>query len=83
MAPREIPPARRQHREILQILKNGVFASEDPEGQINVFREFQKYGKMPYGFESPKELEAHAQSLLEAGFSIKDIRTELGVDSIS
>jgi len=76
-----MPPARRQHREILKILKAGTYATDDPQGQINVFRELQKYNQMPQGYDTPDELLAHAQALKEAGYSVEKIREYLGVDS--
>jgi hypothetical protein len=46
---------------------------------VNVFRQYQRSGQIPTGYDHPHELQDAMQSLVKNGMTIKDAMAELGV----
>ena len=56
MPSRRMPASRRQSRDIDKVLREGTFTTTDPQGQINVLRQYQEAGLIPSQFDTPKEV---------------------------
>lgn len=67
-----MPAARKQYREINRILDEGVYGTADPQGKLNVFRQYQQAGLLPEGFDDPRSLTDYLRSLLEQGKTKKE-----------
>lgn len=80
MSKRELPASRVQHRQLLELQKAGVYTRDDPQGKINVFREYQKYGLLPTEFDTPNQLTDAMQELIQSGLSKKEAMSVLGVN---
>jgi outer membrane biosynthesis protein TonB len=80
MAPREMPPARRQHRELLRIQQEGVFTKDDPLGQLNVFRQYQQFGLFPLEYGTPWEMQEALVGLIKSGVPKKEALAQLGIE---
>jgi hypothetical protein len=80
MASREMPPARRQHRELLKLQRDGIFTREDPQGRINVFRQYQEYGLFPLRYEDFGEMQSELVALIKSGVPKKDALQRLGIE---
>ena len=51
-----MPEGRRQDRELRRLIADGVFATEDKQGQINILRQWKREGNVPANFETPEQL---------------------------
>jgi len=74
-----MPPARRQHRQLLELQKAGVFTTEDPQGKINVFNEYQRYGLFPPQFSDASEMQLAVKDLIKGGLSKKEAMNALDI----
>lgn len=69
MAPRKMPVRRQQSREIKKILGEGTYTTTDPQGQINVMRQYQAANLIPQQFETPSQVSDAVSSLMASGLS--------------
>lgn len=74
-----MPASRKQDRAIRKILKEGVFTTTDPQGQINVFRQYQDAGLLPFQYDTPRELNDALFDLIKSGKTKKEALAELDV----
>lgn len=74
-----MPASRVQHRQLLELQRAGVYTREDPQGKLNVFREYQRYGLLPEGYDTPNQLTDAMQELIKAGASKKEAMAALNV----
>ena len=79
MAEKQMPAVREQYREINRILDEGVYGTADPQGKLNVFRQYQQAGLLPEGFDDPRALTDYLRSLLEQGKTKKEALEEAKV----
>lgn len=75
-----MPPARRQHRQLLDLQKAGVFTTEDPQGKLNVFKEYQAYGLFPPQFSDAVEMQLAVKDLIKGGLSKKEAMAALDIE---
>ena len=82
MAENQMPAAREQYREINRILDEGVYGTADPQGKLNVFRQYQQAGLLPEGFDEPRALTDYLRNLFEQGKTkqeaLKEAKVTLG-----
>lgn len=74
-----MPPARRQHRQLLDLQKAGVFTTEDPQGKLNVFKEYQNYRLFPPEFRDAAEMQLAVKDLIKKGRTKKEAMAALGI----
>jgi len=67
MAPRPMPVRRQQSREIKQVLSEGTYTTTDPQGQINVMRQYQAANLIPPEFNAPQEVSDAVAERMAAG----------------
>lgn len=75
-----MPPARRQHRQLLDLQKAGVFTTEDPQGKLNVFKEYQAYGLFPPQFSDAVEMQLAVKDLIKGGLTKKEAMAALDIE---
>jgi hypothetical protein len=74
-----MPDRRRQERELTRLIKDGVFASEDPQGQINILRQWQREGLVSQEFDTPRQLVNRLSEIIASGRSKTEALQEAGV----
>ncbi|AGK86551.1 hypothetical protein S-CBP1_0046 [Synechococcus phage S-CBP1] len=79
MSKRKMPSARRQHRKLLDLQKAGVYTTEDPQGKLNVFKEYQQYNIFPQHYNDPIEMQNDVKEKIKQGRSKKQAMQELGI----
>lgn len=80
MAPRKMPASRKQGRAIDKILREGTFTTADPQGQINVLRQYQNAGLIPSQFDTPREVSDAVIQEIANGKSKKEALANLGIE---
>ncbi len=79
MAPRPMPVRSQQTREIKKVLSEGVYTTTDPQGQINVMRQYQAANLIPPQFETPNQVSDAVSSLMESGLSKVEALSQLEI----
>jgi hypothetical protein len=54
----------KQSRELTRILEEGVYTTTDPQGKLNVFRQYQRAGLIPKRFNDPGQLIGELHDLI-------------------
>lgn len=80
MPSRRMPASRKQSRAIKKVLEEGVFTTTDPQGQINVFRQYQDAGFLPSGYDTPKQLTDALSEKIAEGKTKKEALAALNVE---
>jgi hypothetical protein len=80
MAPRKMPVRSQQSREIKKVLGEGTYTTTDPQGQINVMRQYQAANLIPPQFNAPNEVSDAVGALMAAGKTKEQALNELGID---
>ena len=79
MAPRKMPVRRQQSREIKKILGEGTYTTTDPQGQINVMRQYQAANLIPQQFETPSQVSDAVSAEIASGLSKKQALSKLKI----
>lgn len=79
MAPRPMPARRQQAREIKKVLSEGVYTTTDPQGQINVMRQYQAFNLIPKQFETPNQVSDAVSIEMASGLSKKEALSKLNI----
>jgi hypothetical protein len=79
MAPRKMPVRSQQSREIKKVLGEGTYTTTDPQGQINVMRQYQAANLIPSEFNAPNEVSDAVGALMAAGRTKEQALSELGI----
>jgi hypothetical protein len=79
MAPRTMPVRSQQSREIKRVLGEGTYTTTDPQGQINVMRQYQEANLIPPQFNAPQEVSDAVGTLMSSGLSKEQALNELGI----
>jgi hypothetical protein len=79
MAPRTIPVRSQQSREIKKVLSEGTYTTTDPQGKINVMRQYQAAGLIPEQFTTPQEISDAVGNLIDAGIPKAQALSELNI----
>jgi hypothetical protein len=74
-----MPIRSQQTREIKKVLGEGTYTTTDPQGQINVMRQYQAANLIPELFNAPKEVSDAVGSLMSSGLSKEQALGELGI----
>lgn len=77
MAP--MPERRKQDRELRKLISDGVFATEDKQGQVNILRQWQREGLVPPQFETPNQLIDNVAEVIASGKTKVEALKELEV----
>lgn len=80
MAPRTMPVRRQQTREIKKVLGEGTYTTTNPQGQINVMRQYQSANLIPLQFETPNQLSDAVASKIAEGKTKIEALSELGIN---
>ena len=80
MPSRRMPASRKQSRAIKKVLEEGVFTTTDPQGQINVFRQYQDAGLLPSGYDTPKQLTDALSEKIAEGKTKKEALAALNIE---
>ena len=80
MAPRKMPASRKQGRAIDKVLREGTFTTADPQGQINVLRQYQNAGLIPPQFDTPREVSDAVIQEIANGKSKREALASLGIE---
>jgi hypothetical protein len=80
MAPRKMPASRKQGRAIDKVLREGTFTTADPQGQINVLRQYQNAGLIPSQFDTPREVSDAVIQEIANGKSKREALANLGIE---
>jgi hypothetical protein len=79
MPSRRMPASRKQGRAIDKVLREGTFTTADPQGQINVLRQYQNAGLIPSQFNTPKEVSDAVIQEVVNGKSKREALAKLGI----
>ena len=79
MPSRRMPASRKQGRAIDKVLREGTFTTADPQGQINVLRQYQNAGLIPSQFDTPKEVSDAVIQEVVNGKSKREALAKLGI----
>lgn len=79
MAPRTMPVRRQQSREIKKVLSEGTYTTTDPQGQVNVMRQYQAANLIPTQFETPNQVSDAVSSLMASGLSKAEALNQLEI----
>ena len=79
MAPRTMPVRSQQTREIKKVLGEGTYTTTDPQGQINVMRQYQAANLIPPGFNAPQEVSDAVAERMAAGVSKEQALKDLNI----
>jgi hypothetical protein len=79
MPSRRIPASRKQGRGINKILREGTFTTTDPQGQINVLRQYQDAGYVPPQYSTPREVSDAVIKEMANGNSKREALAKLGI----
>lgn len=74
-----MPERRRQDRELRKLISDGVFATKDKQGQINILRQWQREGNVPTHFDTPNQLIDQVAAVLASGKPKAEALQELQV----
>lgn len=74
-----MPERRRQDRELRKLIADGVFATEDKQGQINILRQWQREGNVPAHFDTPNQLIDQVAAVIASGKPKAEALQELQV----
>lgn len=74
-----MPEGRRQDRELRKLIADGVFATEDKQGQINILRQWQREGNVPAHFDTPNQLIDQVAAVIASGKPKAEALQELQV----
>jgi hypothetical protein len=80
MAPRTMPVRRQQTREIKKVLGEGTYTTTDPQGQVNVMRQYQAANLIPLQFETPNQVSDAVTSRIAEGNTKIEALRELGIN---
>ena len=79
MAPRTMPVRRQQTREIKKVLGEGTYTTTDPQGQINVMRQYQAANLIPTQFETPNQVSDAVSAEIASGLSKEEALSKLNI----
>ena len=79
MAPRTMPVRRQQSREIKKVLGEGTYTTTDPQGQINVMRQYQAANLIPTQFETPNQVSDAVSAEIASGLSKEKALSKLNI----
>lgn len=79
MAPRTMPVRRQQTREIKKVLGEGTYTTTDPQGQINVMRQYQAANLIPTQFETPNQVSDAVSVEMASGLSKEKALSKLNI----
>ena len=79
MAPRTMPVRRQQTREIKKVLGEGTYTTTDPQGQINVMRQYQAANLIPTQFETPNQVSDAVSAEIASGLSKEKALSKLNI----
>jgi hypothetical protein len=80
MAPRKMPVRSQQSREIKKVLGEGTYTTTDPQGQINVMRQYQAANLIPSQFNAPNEVSDAVIAEMAAGKTKEQALSKLGIN---
>ncbi len=75
-----MPVRRQQTREIKKVLSEGTYTTTDPQGQINVMRQYQAFNLIPQQFETPNQISDAVSSKMAEGKTKVKALSELGIN---
>jgi hypothetical protein len=75
-----MPVRRQQTREIKKVLGEGTYTTTNPQGQINVMRQYQSANLIPLQFETPNQLSDAVASKIAEGKTKIEALSELGIN---
>ena len=79
MPSRRMPASRKQGRAIDKVLREGTFTTTDPQGQINVLRQYQDAGYVPPQYSTPREVSDAVIKEMANGNSKREALAKLGI----
>ena len=79
MPSRRMPASRKQGRAINKVLQEGTFTTTDPQGQINVLRQYQDAGYVPPQYSTPREVSDAVIKEMANGNSKREALAKLGI----
>ena len=79
MAPRTMPVRRQQSRDIKKVLGEGTYTTTDPQGQINVMRQYQTANLIPTQFETPNQVSDAVSAEIASGLSKEKALSKLNI----
>jgi hypothetical protein len=79
MAPRKMPVRRQQTREISKVLSEGTYTTTDPQGQINVMRQYQAANLIPKQFEAPNQVSDAVSAEMKSGLTKEQALNKLNI----
>ena len=79
MPSRRMPASRKQGRAINKVLQEGTFTTTDPQGQINVLRQYQDAGYVPSQYSKPREVSDAVSREMANGKSKREALAKLGI----
>lgn len=79
MAPRKMPVRRQQTREISKVLSEGTYTTTDPQGQINVMRQYQAANLIPKQFEVPNQVSDAVSAEMASGLTKEQALKKLNI----
>ena len=79
MAPRTMPVRRQQSRDIKKVLGEGTYTTTDPQGQINVMRQYQAANLIPTQFETPNQVSDAVSAEIASGLSKEKALSKLNI----
>jgi len=76
---KKMPASRKQGRAIDKVLQEGTFTTTDPQGQINVLRQYQDAGYVPSQYSTPREVSDAVSREMANGKSKREALAKLGI----
>jgi len=74
-----MPVRRQQSREIKKVLGEGTYTTTDPQGQINVMRQYQAANLIPTQFETPNQVSDAVSAEMASGLSKEKALSKLNI----
>jgi hypothetical protein len=74
-----MPVRSQQTREIKKVLGEGTYTTTDPQGQVNVMRQYQAANLIPPGFNAPQEVSDAVAARMATGESKKQALQKLNI----
>jgi len=74
-----MPVRRQQSREIKKVLGEGTYTTTDPQGQINVMRQYQAANLIPTQFETPNQVSDAVSAEIASGLSKEKALSKLNI----
>jgi hypothetical protein len=74
-----MPVRRQQSRDIKKVLGEGTYTTTDPQGQINVMRQYQAANLIPTQFETPNQVSDAVSAEIASGLSKEKALSKLNI----